>query len=86
MRIQANPFTLTFPSDWTFFGLTLDYNQKVYDQIFDLAFYGQGGFPYSDLVAMPVNLRAFYYTKMADIIEQRNKAIAEANEKAARRK
>jgi hypothetical protein len=35
---------------------------------------------------MPINLRAFYYTKMADIIEQRNKAITEANEKAARRR
>jgi hypothetical protein len=42
-----------------------------------MVFYGQGGFTYSDLYNMPVNLRAFYYMKLYDIMEMR-KQEAEA--------
>lgn len=73
-----NPFVLQLPSDWTFFGLTFEYNQRVYDQIFDLAFYGQGGFTYNDVYHMPVNLRSYYYAKISDIMRMR----FEENEKA----
>ena len=68
-----NPFVLQLPSDWTFFGLTFEYNQRVYDQIFDLSFYGQGGLPYDDVYNMPVNLRSYYYAKLVDIMEARRK-------------
>jgi len=69
----VNPFVLQLPSDWTFFGLTFEYNQRVYDQIFDLSFYGQGGLPYDDVYNMPVNLRSYYYAKLVDIMEARRK-------------
>lgn len=74
-----NPFVLTLPSDWTFFGLTFEYNQRVYDQIYELSFYGQGGFPYEDVYNMPVNLRSYYYAKLADIMEARNKEAEKVN-------
>ena len=49
------------------------------DQIFDLTFYGQGGFNFSELYQMPVNLRSYYYAKLARILEERAKAHEAAN-------
>lgn len=51
-----------------------------------MVFYGQGGFTYNDVVAMPVNLRAFYYMKLYDIMEQRKAAAEAEKEKSARRR
>ena len=79
-----NPFALKLPSDSTFFGLTFEYNQRVFEQIFDLAFYGQGGFTYNDAYNMPVNLRSFYYKKLSDIMEKRQKDAEEAAKSAKR--
>ena len=76
-----NPFEVQLPSTHHFFGLNFDYNQTVYEQIFDLCYYGQGGFQFSDVMQMPVNLRSFYYMKLAKIIEERNKQIEAANAK-----
>lgn len=84
MRAQETPFVLTLPSDWTFFGLTFEYNQRVYEQIFDLSFYGQGGFTYSDVYHMPVNLRSFYYAKLADIMDTRHKEAEAAKNNTGR--
>ncbi len=81
MRPQASPFAVTLPSGHHFFGLNYDYNRKVYEQIFDLCFYGQGGFHFFEVMEMPVNLRAFYYAKMAKILEERNQQIEAANAK-----
>jgi len=46
-----------------------------------LVFYGEGGFTYSDVHAMPVNVRAYYYMKMHDIIETRIKQAEEDKSK-----
>ena len=86
MRKQESLFVLKLPSDWTFFGLTYEYNQRVFEQIFDMAFYGQGGFTYTDLYHMPVNLRSFYYTKLADIMEKRHQDAEEAKKSVGRRR
>jgi hypothetical protein len=80
-RRRETPFVLELPSDHRFFGLNFDYNQKVYEQIFDLCFYGQGGFQFNDLMAMPVTVRSFYYMKLGAILEERNKQIEAANSK-----
>ena len=48
---------------------------RVYEQIFDLCFYGQGGFNYSDVLAMPVNVRSYYYKKLAMVLEARQQHI-----------
>ena len=72
---------LRLPSDLTFFGLTYEYNQRVFDQIFDLVFNSQGGFTYTEIYQMPVNLRSYYYLKLSNIIESRNKTQEEASEK-----
>lgn len=41
------------------------------DQIFDLSFYGQGGFPFEQVYQMPVNVRSYYYAKLAGIMKER---------------
>lgn len=60
------------PSDSTFFGLTYDYSQRVYEQIFDIVYKGGGGFSFSDVHRMPVNLRTFYYMRIAQYIAEQN--------------
>lgn len=69
------------PSDQTFFGLTPEYDQRIMDQIFDLTFYGQGGFNFTELYQMPVNLRSYYYAKLAKILEERQKAAEAQSQK-----
>ena len=81
-----NPFVLTLPSDSTFFGLTFEYNQRVYDQIFDISFYGQGGMTYSEVFEMPVNLRSYYYAKLAGIMEARRKEADAAKNQTGRKR
>lgn len=70
------------PSDWTFFGLTPKYRLNVYDQIFDLTYYGKG-FSYSDIIDMPVYLRVYYINKINKIFEDRNKAQEKSARQAA---
>jgi len=76
-----NPFKQQLVSDsifsgltYEFFGLTFEYNQKVFEQIFDLVYRGKGGFTFNDVYLMPVNLRSFYYMKLADCIVAENQA------------
>jgi hypothetical protein len=38
-----------------------------------MTFYGQGGMTYDEVFNMPVNLRSYYYAKLADIMEARRK-------------
>lgn len=51
----------------------------MYDQIFEMSYYGQGGFPYDAVVEMPVNVRSYYYAKLADIMEARKQEAEKAN-------
>lgn len=69
------PFELTLELNHTFFGLTLEYIQRVYDQIFDLVMYSEGGFEYESVIRMPVNVRSYYYLKLAEFIAKRNAAM-----------
>ena len=68
-------------SDWTFFGLTQKYRLNVYDQIFDLVYYGKG-FSYSDVAEMPVYLRVYYINKINKIFKDQTKAQEKANRQA----
>lgn len=51
------------------------------DQVFDLIYYGNGGFTFSDLYSMPVNLRSYYYAKLVAVVEAKAKAEAEHSKK-----
>ena len=64
----------------TFFGLGPNYRPILHNQIFELIYYGKGGFNWSDVYDMPVWLRKFYIKS----IEKALKAEGEANKKAAK--
>jgi len=64
----------------TFFGLGSNYRPILHNQIFELIYYGKGGFNWSDVYDMPVWLRKFYIKS----IEKALKSEAEANKKAAK--
>jgi hypothetical protein len=39
----------------------------LYDQIFELMYYGKLGFTFSELYNLPVFLRTYYYKKLLDV-------------------
>ena len=80
MLIPEIPFTANLTLDSTFFGLTQNYKLGVYQEIFDLIYYGKGGFTYMDVTNMPIHIRRFFIKR----IEQTLKKQQKAEEKAAR--
>ena len=44
-----------------------NYRPQIYDQLFDLMYYGNMGLTFADLYAMPVFLRNYYYRKLVDV-------------------
>ena len=65
-----------------FFGLGPKYRPLLHEQIFDLVYWGKGGFGWHDVYNMPVWLRTFYIKKIEKILKDQNKAQEEANKKA----
>lgn len=55
----------------TSFGLSTDYNEKVYTQIFEMVHYAS--LTYSEVYNMPIHLRSWWYRKTLEIIKARNK-------------
>jgi len=72
------------PSRCSFFGLGSDYRPIIYDQIFDLMYYGKMGFTYTELYHMPVFQRRYYYTKLTDYLKRQHEAEKAAMNKAKR--
>ncbi len=70
--------------DETFFGITLEYKEKLHEQIFDFIYYSKGGFAYSDVYKMPVSIRTMYMGKLAKILEEKAEAMKKANRKNRR--
>lgn len=57
-----------------FFGLGSSYKARLYDQLFELMYYGKMGWSWTELYQLPVHIRAYYYRKLADIREKENEA------------
>lgn len=57
-----------------FFGLSVESRRYIFDSIFDLVYYGKGGFIYSEVYDMPVWLRTYNLKKLQDAIEAQNAA------------
>jgi hypothetical protein len=68
-----------------FFGLGSDYRPHLFDQIFDLMYYGKMGFTYKELYNLPVWLRRYYYLKLADVKTKERKAEEDAYSKASKK-
>lgn len=74
---------------WGFFGLGSDYKAHLYDQLFDLMYYGKMGWSWTELYSLPTHVRNYYYRKLADVREKENnteKAEADKIRSAATRR
>jgi hypothetical protein len=57
----------------TFFGLGPSYRPVLHKQIFQLIYYGKGGFTWSDVYDFPIWLRIFYIKAINEAVEELNK-------------
>jgi len=64
-----------------FFGLTPKDKVNLYDQIFQLMYYG-AGFTHSDIYEMPIYLRNYYYNKLVETRKKENEEIKKAQQKS----
>jgi len=63
-----------------FFGLTPKDKTNLFDQIFQLMYYG-AGFTHSDIYDMPVHLRNYYYNKLVETRKKENDEIKKSQRK-----
>ncbi len=64
----------------TFFGLTPEYINHVYEQFFQLKYYG--GWSFFEAYNLPVKLRRWFLKKLADQIKKENEQQKKANQKS----
>ena len=64
----------------TFFGLTPEYINHVYEQFFQLKYYG--GWSFFEAYNLPVKLRRWFLKKLADQIKKENEQQKTAQQKA----
>ena len=58
-------------STFTFFGLAPSYRRVLHEQIFQLIYYGKGGFTWQDVYNFPIWLRVFYIEEINKIHKKR---------------
>lgn len=63
----------------TFFGLTAKDKPLIYRQVFELCYYGQGGFTFNEVMDMPIWLRQFYIQEINKEIKREQDAIKKQN-------
>ncbi len=74
-------------SQWplSFFGLGPNYRAILHKLLFDMAYYSQGGFTWSDLYTMPVHLRRFYLDKLTEVKKKEREEAEKQNKKSTPR-
>lgn len=65
----------------TFFGLTAKDKPIIYRQIFELCYYGQGGFTFNEVMEMPIWLRRFYIQEINKEIKREKELREQGNKK-----
>ena len=69
----------------SFFGLGPNYRAILHKLLFDMAYYSQGGFNWSDLYTMPVHLRRFYLDKLKEVKKKEKEDVEKQNKKSTPR-
>lgn len=62
----------------TFFGLTDEYMESVYEQFFFLKY--SGGWSFSEAYNLPIGLRTWFVKRLISQIEKENEAIEKASQ------
>lgn len=72
----------------TFFTLPSNYSVILHNEIFDLLYYSNGGFSWSDVYNMPVKFRKFYFNKLLDTKKTESESIKtiKTNSKTSKRR
>jgi len=68
-----------FRSLRTFFGLSDDYMQQVYESFFFLKY--KGGWSFTEAYSLPVGLRKWFVNRLVKQLEAENKAYEQASKK-----
>ena len=63
----------------TFFGLSSDYQENIYEQFFYLKYYG--GFSLFESYNLPIGLRQWFVKKLIDQLKEENDAVKKASRK-----
>jgi len=63
----------------TFFGLSKDHRKKLFKDIHEICFYGQGGYSWEDVYSMPIWLRNYTYKEIEAHYLKRQETIDEKN-------
>ena len=70
--------TSYFPLQPTFFGLTDEYSQNVYEQFFFLKYYG--GWSFTEAYNLPIQLREWFVNRLSRQKQEEGEALEEASE------
>ena len=62
-------------SGLTFFGLTSNYRNIIFQQIHDLVYHGNGGFVHSEVYNMPIWMRRYHIQSINKFLEKQNEEI-----------
>ena len=68
-----------FHSGLTFFGQPPSNRAAIHEEIFNIAYYGNG-FNHNDLYNMPVPLRRFYAQKLVEAKQKESEAIKKSSQ------
>jgi hypothetical protein len=66
----------------TFFTLATDYKIHLHNQIWELIYFGNGGFNWADVYNMPIHLRKFYFNKLVELKKREAEEIKKTQTKA----
>ena len=69
---------LQWKSLHNFFGLQPKHKKQVYEEIFQLVYYGKGGFTFDEVYNLPIYLRKFYLKRLEKQYQDENKEIDKA--------
>ena len=61
----------------SFFGLTLEYNESVYEEFFFLKYYG--GWSFSEAYNLPIKLRRWFVTRLMKQLEDEAEEIRKSS-------
>jgi hypothetical protein len=64
-------------SQRTFFGLTDEYSEGIYEQIFFLKY--SGGWSFSEAYSLPIGLRNWFIKRLVKQLEMESEAITKAS-------
>ena len=66
----------------TFFGLTPQYRELIFNQIHDLVYHGGGGFIHSEVYNMPTWMRQFHLKKINQFLKEQSEQQKKANQQS----